>query len=261
LTIFTEKIYFIKCSILSQLKNSEYNVSVELLTGYKVNLKPSYPSINIDLTLNQIININEKNQIMTTSVLLNINWKDDRLDWDLNVYNLTDILIPANSIWTPDLFVINTADSNGYVNIPSQSLALVNYDGEVNLILSISTLNTRCDMNIYKFPFDSQSCPIQIGTWQNDLTRLTFTDINNTFNLDSYITNPIWQLNSINVSNIESTIRFYSGLNGIDIKYLLNIKRMPNIYILYYVFPCFILNAVILITFFVPFAQQTQISN
>ena len=45
--------------------------------------------------------------------------------------------MPAKKIWLPDFFVINTADSNGFVSITDTSLAYIHYDGLVYWAMSL----------------------------------------------------------------------------------------------------------------------------
>ena len=45
--------------------------------------------------------------------------------------------IGAKNLWLPDLFVTNTADSNGFISITDNNLAFVSSDGLVYLTLSL----------------------------------------------------------------------------------------------------------------------------
>lgn len=119
-------------------------------------------NLSLRISMRQLISIDEKNQIMTSSFYLTCQWIDGRLKWNPSkTYgNLTEIVLPATSIWTPDLFVINTASATGFITVSSSNLALVNNQGYVYLIVSVTNLQTRCKMNVYYFPFDKQICSI-----------------------------------------------------------------------------------------------------
>jgi hypothetical protein len=148
-------IYIYKTSAQNQVDRIAEAAEVKtILQNYDKSLRPNDNVIDFNFKINQIIGLNERNKILTTSIYIFLTWTDDRLVW--SPQNINDILIPASSIWVPDLYVINTADSNGFVSITSNNYALVTSDGTVYLALSISSLNTRCDMDIYKFPYDSQ---------------------------------------------------------------------------------------------------------
>ena len=50
----------------------------------------------------------EKNQVMTTNVWLDQEWWDELLTWDPNDYgNITQIRIPCDEIWLPDIVLYN----------------------------------------------------------------------------------------------------------------------------------------------------------
>ena len=82
---------------------------------------------------------------------------------DSNFNNLTSIVLPATSIWTPDLFVINIAGSNGYIPITSSTLVEVDYKGEVFMLISVTNLQTRYKMYVYFFPFVTQKFYVSNG--------------------------------------------------------------------------------------------------
>ena len=130
-------------------------------TNYDPRMKPSSNvEIKVSLSLKQIVSLDEKSQLMISNSFLSIEWQDPRLAWNpLDNDNLTRCLVPTSSIWVVDLFVINSV-SDGYVRIPPQSLAHVNYDGRVYVVLSLSSLTTRCKVNVKHYPFDTQKCSV-----------------------------------------------------------------------------------------------------
>lgn len=49
------------------------------------------------------------------------------------MYKAEYIYVKATQIWVPDLYVINSADANGFITPTDSVLALVHYDGNVIL--------------------------------------------------------------------------------------------------------------------------------
>ena len=87
-------------------------------SNYDKSIRPSVPvDIYLGLSFKQIANVDEKNQIITTSSFLKASWYDKRLTWNYTEVGISFLLIKANLLWLPDLFVINTADSNGFFTV------------------------------------------------------------------------------------------------------------------------------------------------
>ena len=140
----------------------EYLIVGNITNVYNSKIRPS-PKVEIkmSMSLKQIMTIDEKNQIMTSSSSLSLQWMDTRLVWNSSDFNnVSEILFPTNQLWTPDMFVINTADTGGYIPISSQSLALIQDDGYIYVVFSLANLKTRCDMKIKAYPFDTQKCSV-----------------------------------------------------------------------------------------------------
>ncbi len=216
------------------------------------------------MSMRQIVSVDEKNQIMTSNIYVVATWTDGRLKWNptaktntTNFGNLTEIIMPATSLWMPDLFVINIAGPNGFIPISASNLALVTSMGKVYIIISVTNLQTRCKMNVYYFPFDKQNCSILIGSWQHDTERLNFETTSSKIDLDSYQPNPIWTLKTVVVNSVFSEDRYLpaSKLITEDIGYYFTIARGSGYY-MGNLIACFILNTVTLLAFFLPFAQQ-----
>ena len=116
-------------------------------------------------------------------------------------------------------------------------------------------------MNIQMFPYDVQTCSIILGAWQSDASRFSFRGNSTVFDFPQYVPNPLWKLTDVKIMNIKSVSRFGKQMEGNDLKFTLQIERLPMIYLLNNLFPCLILNVIILAVFFIPYAPQVAISK
>jgi len=106
-----------------------------LLTNYNRQVRPLLDwtgniTVSVGITLTQIFDMDEKNQVMTTNVWLDQEWRDELLTWNpADFGGLHRIRIPCDLIWLPDIVLYNNADdfSGQYM----RSLALVNHTGGV----------------------------------------------------------------------------------------------------------------------------------
>ncbi|XP_048353878.1 uncharacterized protein LOC125433416 [Sphaerodactylus townsendi] len=93
--------------------HAEERLLKKLFSGYN---KWSRPVANISdvvivrfgLSIAQLIDVDEKNQMMTTNVWVKQEWHDYKLRWDPEEYeNVTSIRIPSELIWRPDIVLYN----------------------------------------------------------------------------------------------------------------------------------------------------------
>jgi hypothetical protein len=145
----------VKCHSLSyeeQIRNEISN------SNYSIKMRPSLPTtIHVKILFGQIgekkksyfkyiiakllflsqflyyyveVILDELKQIITTSSNLFVDWFDQRLAWNASKYGGVDnILVYMKEVWTPDLYVANTADSNGYVAIRDSSIGILMNNG------------------------------------------------------------------------------------------------------------------------------------
>lgn len=60
------------------------------LSGYNNLLRPTdLTNISLKLELNQIVGLNERTEVITTSSYLFISWNDSRLAWNSSKYGIT----------------------------------------------------------------------------------------------------------------------------------------------------------------------------
>ncbi|KAI7805059.1 nicotinic acetylcholine receptor alpha 2 subunit [Triplophysa rosa] len=64
--------------------------------------------VKFGLSIAQLIDVDEKNQMMTTNVWLKQEWNDYKLRWNTSDYdNVTSIRVPSEMIWVPDIVLYN----------------------------------------------------------------------------------------------------------------------------------------------------------
>ncbi len=248
-------------------QNYDDDVMTSILKKYNKLIRPvKLLAVDLKISLRQIVSVDEKNQIMTSNIYVSARWTDKRLRWNpysrtnVTYGNLTETTLPASSVWLPDLFILNIAGPSGFVPIAASNFVLVNYKGQVFLSVSVTNLQTRCKMNVYYFPFDTQNCSIVIGSWLNDNSRINFGSMAVKIDLASYQPNPIWTLKKVVINSIFSSDRFYggSGLTAEDIAYYFSISRGSSYY-MNNLMVCFMLNGVTLVAYFVPFPNQVAL--
>ena len=60
--------------------------------------------------LQQIIDLDEKNQLLKANIWLNYHWYDVNLSWNKSEYNnIDETRFPPSKLWTPDILLFNSA--------------------------------------------------------------------------------------------------------------------------------------------------------
>lgn len=83
----------------------------DLLSNYNKLVRPVVNvsdalMVKIKLKLSQLIDVNLKNQIMTTNLWVEQTWYDYKLKWEPREYGGVEMLhVPSDHIWRPDIVV------------------------------------------------------------------------------------------------------------------------------------------------------------
>ena len=115
-------------------------------------------------SLKQIVSFDEKNQVLTTNFYLLLTWFDPRCSWNSAKYGSTFIVAPALSFWLPDLAILNAASGESLIKYSTTQTVLISKDGQIFLTLGFPSQATKCKLNVYNYPFDTQKCSIKIGS-------------------------------------------------------------------------------------------------
>ena len=91
-----------------------YNLSsfsAQYPAGYNVfPVEDAHEAVNISLqmALYSIVDMNERDQMLTTNCEIITKWSDIFLTWDPEKYNnISDTRLPWDRVWTPDIVLYN----------------------------------------------------------------------------------------------------------------------------------------------------------
>ncbi|TRY69459.1 hypothetical protein TCAL_10190 [Tigriopus californicus] len=143
----------------------------DLLSNYNKLVRPVVNTtdpltVRIKLKLSQLIDVNLKNQIMTTNLWVEQFWFDYKLVWDPSEYGgVQQLHVPSDHIWRPDIVLYNNADGNFEVTLATK--ATLSYNGLVEW-KPPAIYKSSCEIDVEYFPFDEQTCVMKFGSWTYD---------------------------------------------------------------------------------------------
>ncbi|KAG7500603.1 neuronal acetylcholine receptor subunit alpha-7-like [Solea senegalensis] len=70
-------------------------------------------TVYFSLSLIQIMDVDEKNQVLTTNIWLQMNWFDHYLQWNESEHpGVKNLRFTTDQVWTPDILLYNSADDD-----------------------------------------------------------------------------------------------------------------------------------------------------
>ncbi|CAK9293207.1 unnamed protein product [Gordionus sp. m RMFG-2023] len=146
----------------------------------------------LGITLQQIIDVDEKNQILISNVWLDLEWNDVNLKWNESEYgNIKDIRVAASKVWRPDILMYNSADER--FDGTFQTNAVLKSDGTINYIPP-GIFKSTCKIDIKWFPFDYQKCPLKFGSWTYNGFKIDLKLKNSSADVSTYMQNGEWDM-------------------------------------------------------------------
>uniref|UniRef100_A0A3Q1IK05 Cholinergic receptor, nicotinic, alpha 2b (neuronal) n=1 Tax=Anabas testudineus TaxID=64144 RepID=A0A3Q1IK05_ANATE len=205
--------------------------------------------VKFGLSIAQLIDVDEKNQMMTTNVWLKQEWTDYKLRWSPSDFdNVTSIRVPSELIWVPDIVLYNNAD--GEFAITHMTKAQLFHTGRVRWVPP-AIYKSSCSIDVTFFPFDQQSCKMKFGSWTYDRAKIDLEPFENTVDLKDYWESGEWAIvNAVGTYNTKK----YDCCHEIypDITYYFVIRRLPLFYTINMIIPCLLISFLTVLVFYLP---------
>ena len=91
----------------------EYRLTKYLLGNYEPSVRPaenaSAPvNVTFDMSIHHIIDVDEKNQVLTMNCWLTQIWRDAHLGWNYTDFGgIKSLRLPIDKVWKPDIILYN----------------------------------------------------------------------------------------------------------------------------------------------------------
>ncbi|KAL4717283.1 hypothetical protein ACJJTC_017170 [Scirpophaga incertulas] len=234
----------------------------DLLSNYNRLIRPVDKNNNtvlvkLGLRLSQLIDLNLKDQILTTNVWLEHEWEDHKFKWDpLEYGGVKELYVPSEHIWLPDIVLYNNADGE-YV-VTTMTKAVLHHTGKV-LWTPPAIFKSSCEIDVRYFPFDQQTCFLKFGSWSYDGDQIDLKHINQKkgdmvdvgIDLREYYPSVEWDILGVPAERHE---RFYPCCQEPypDIFFNITLRRKTLFYTVNLIVPCVGISYLSVLVFYLP---------
>ncbi|XP_065170951.1 acetylcholine receptor subunit alpha-like isoform X2 [Atheta coriaria] len=243
----------------------------DLLSNYNKLVRPVVNvsdalTVKIKLKLSQLIDVNLKNQIMTTNLWVEQSWYDYKLKWDPKEYGGVEMLhVPSDHIWRPDIVLYNNADGNFEVTLATK--ATLNYTGRVEW-KPPAIYKSSCEIDVEYFPFDEQTCVMKFGSWTYDGFQVDLRHVDEVegskvvdigVDLTEFYTSVEWDILEVPAVRNE---KFYTCCEEpyLDITFNITMRRKTLFYTVNLIIPCMGISFLTVLVFYLPSDSGEKVS-
>ncbi|XP_053395841.1 acetylcholine receptor subunit alpha-like [Mercenaria mercenaria] len=253
---------FFLCLTAAYPEYSESFLLNNLFKDYNPNVRPvlnySYPIIvSIGLELRKIQHLDEIRQSLKTTVSTVLYWKDELLTWRQTQYHgISSIEFPFNKqIWTPDVMIYNALDKPGEFGMKDAFVRLYS-NGQI-FIWTMINIDTACEVKTKTFPYDVQTCKIDIGKFISSDKKVAIKPLFNEMDMRFYVEIAEWDITENYVTTRvvtynESFDTFNDSSEFTFITYNITMRRSCKLCFFNIILPVLVLAVLDLLSFFVP---------
>uniref|UniRef100_A0A096P2Q3 Cholinergic receptor nicotinic beta 1 subunit n=1 Tax=Papio anubis TaxID=9555 RepID=A0A096P2Q3_PAPAN len=253
---------------------AEGRLREKLFSGYDSSVRPAREvgdrvRVSVGLTLAQLISLNEKDEEMSTKVYLDLEWTDYRLSWDPAEHDGIDLLrITAESVWLPDVVLLNNNDGNFDVALDINVVA--SSDGSVRW-QPPGIYRSSCSIQVTYFPFDWQNCTMVFSSYSYDSSEVSLQtglspdgqeqqEIH--IHEGTFIENGQWEIIHKPSRLIQPPGDPREGREGQrqEVIFYLIIRRKPLFYLVNVIAPCILITLLAIFVFYLPPDEKMGLS-
>ncbi|KAL2098207.1 hypothetical protein ACEWY4_007414 [Coilia grayii] len=231
-----------------------------LFKGYQKWVRPVLHAndtitVRFGLKISQLVDVDEKNQLMTTNVWLWQEWTDYKLRWNPDDYGgIMSIRVPSESIWLPDIVLYENADGRFEGSLMTK--AIVKWNGTI-MWTPPASYKSSCTMDVTFFPFDRQNCSMKFGSWTYDGNMVDLVLVDHYVDRKDFFDNGEWEI--LNATGTKGSRR--DGLYSYPfVTYSFILKRLPLFYTLFLIIPCLGLSFLTVLVFYLPSDEGEKLS-
>lgn len=227
----------------------------ELLLHYDKFARPAQhyntTTVNVGLTIRHL-DLNEQRSTFSVNSWIRLMWKDEKLKWNASDYEgMSKLHLADHEIWQPDIVLYNSA-SGSTVDHYANTHCITHDDGTV-LWVPPAQFVVFCELNFLLWPFDTQQCHLQLGSWTYHGYEVDLQLDKDTQNasVDLLVQNSEWELLGVTQ---ERHVKMYKCCSEpyIDVTFNITMKRRSPTYKAIIITPAFAIIIMTLLNFWLP---------
>ncbi|XP_037320096.2 5-hydroxytryptamine receptor 3A-like [Pungitius pungitius] len=207
-------------------------------------------AVQLDILLLALLAVIEKTQTFVPFVWVIMKWHNERISWDPAQFcGITHISIPKEMLWKPDLCILEMTQED---ESPQNPYMFVSHDGTVSSEEEMKVVST-CEMDVHKFPFDTQRCNISIGSAVHCVDEIRVFPFSNSsratqFSREVIMTQGEWEFLQLTIrsQNFTTDDRLWEFLI-----YTFTVKRRPLLHVTNFLLPILFFLVLDLASFFI----------
>ncbi|XP_076866972.1 acetylcholine receptor subunit epsilon [Brachyhypopomus gauderio] len=245
--------------------NEESDLLAKKFKNYNKLIRPAKHAgdkveVQVKLTLTNLISLNEKEETLTTSVWIEMQWNDYRLAWNESEHHgISLIRVPSNSVWLPDIVLENNID--GKFDVAYYANVLIYPDGSIYW-LPPAIYRSTCAIEITYFPFDWQNCSLVFRSQTysaNEINLILALDLETGLPIEWVVIDPEaftengeWAIRHRPARKLTNPRYSPEDLEYQEIYFNLIIQRKPLFYIINIILPCSLISSLVVLAYFLP---------
>ncbi|NXH07303.1 ACH10 protein, partial [Loxia leucoptera] len=239
-----------------------YKLLHDLFANYSSALRPVEDTdralnVTLKVTLAQIIDMDERNQVLTSYLWVRQTWLDAHLTWDKDEYGGIDsIRIPSSYVWRPDIILYNNADE--HFGGSMETNVVLRSDGHITWD-SPAITKSSCKVDVSYFPFDGQQCRLTFGSWTYNGNQIDLRNQLDTGDLTDFVENVEWEVLGMPATRNVITYGCCSEPYP-DVTYTLLLRRRASFYIFNLLLPCIMVSFLAPLGFYLPADSGEKVS-
>lgn len=239
-----------------------YKLMKDLFANYSNALRPvedmdKSMNVTLQITLSQIIDMDERNQILMAYLWIRQVWFDAYLRWNKDDYDgLDTIRIPGSYVWRPDIVLYNSADDQFTGSMETN--VVIRYDGQI-MWDSPAITKSSCKVDVSFFPFDGQQCRLTFGSWTYNGNQIDILNGLDTGDLTDFVENVEWEVLGMPAKKNVITYGCCSEPYP-DVTYTLILQRRASFYIFNLLLPCVMISFLAPLGFYLPADSGEKVS-
>ncbi|XP_023184696.1 neuronal acetylcholine receptor subunit alpha-9-II-like isoform X2 [Xiphophorus maculatus] len=234
----------------------------DLMENYSSALRPVEDTdralnVTLQITLSQIKDMDERNQVLIAYLWIRQTWHDAYLRWNTEDYDGLDVIhIPSSLVWRPDLVLYNKADDD--FSGPMDTNVRLRYNGEITWDAPAIT-KSSCVVDVSYFPFDSQECNLTFGSWTYNGNQVDIIMGMDSGDLSDFVENVEWECHGMPATK---NVIMYGCCSDPypDITYTVLLQRRSSFYIFNLLLPCFLISFLAPLGFYLPADSGEKVS-